>query len=65
MNCYRGSLFLRLFATLAIAFLAAAIYPEDHWSFSSKLTVANFDETVKTQVDSGKTLFVRWIASSG
>ncbi len=44
---------------------AFAIYPNDHWSYSKQLTTANFDEYVKSQVDAGKTLFVRWIASAG
>jgi len=43
----------------------AAIYPDDHWSYSTKLTPDNFDSFIKTGVDSGKTVFVRWIASSG
>jgi len=33
--------------------------------YSTKLTVGSFDNFVKEQVDSGKTLFVRWIASEG
>jgi len=44
---------------------ATAIYQDDHWSRATKLTVANFDETVKREVDAGKTFFVRWIASAG
>jgi len=52
--------------TLALAaFAGASIYPEGHFDTSIKLTQANFEETVKTQVDSGKTFFVRWIASEG
>jgi len=52
---------------LSMVALAAvgAIYPDNHWDYSTKLTLANFDETVKTNVDAGKTLFVRWIASAG
>ena len=51
---------------LAAAFgVAAAIYPDDHWTYSKKLTSGDFDEYVKSQVDAGKTLFVRWIASEG
>lgn len=42
-----------------------AIYPDDHFTFSKKLTVSNFDAEVKEAVDSGKTMFVRWIASPG
>jgi len=41
------------------------IYPTDHWKYSTKLTTSTFDETVKQNVDSGKTLLVRWIASEG
>jgi len=41
------------------------IYPADHFKRSHKLTTSNFDDIVKREVDSGKTLFVRWIASSG
>jgi hypothetical protein len=42
-----------------------SIYPEGHWDRATKLTVDNFDATVKEKVDSGKTFFVRWIASEG
>lgn len=42
-----------------------AIYPDGHWDRSKKLTVDNFDATVKAEVDAGRTMFVRWIASSG
>jgi len=42
-----------------------AIYPDDHWNFSTKLTVDNFDSTIQKEIDAGKTVFVRWIASPG
>jgi len=42
-----------------------AIYPDDHWSRVHQLTVDNFDDIVKQEVDAGKTLMVRWIASAG
>ena len=45
--------------------LAAGIYPEGHWKHATKLTPANFEGFVESQVDAGKTLFVRWIASEG
>ena len=51
-------------AVLTVGILAG-IYPEGHFDRVTKLTTANFEETVKTQVDAGKTLFVRWIASEG
>jgi hypothetical protein len=58
---------LFLFGMLAAALIGvcSAIYPEGHWDFSTKLTVDTFDDVVKREVDAGKTLFVRWIASAG
>jgi len=50
---------------LVLGLVGASIYPEGHWSRSTKLTVENFDDEVKKVVDSGKTFFVRWIASEG
>ena len=45
--------------------LVHAIYPSDHFDYSTKLTSNNFDDHVRSVVDSGKTLMVRWIASPG
>ena len=39
--------------------------PEGHFDKVHKCTQGNFDALVKEQVDAGKTLFVRWIASEG
>jgi hypothetical protein len=50
---------------MLLATLAVAIYPENHFDVVTKCTQATFDGFVKEQVDSGKTLFVRWIASAG
>ena len=50
---------------LALASTVAAIYPDDHWTYSTKLTSDNFEAKVKAEVDAGRTLFVRWIASAG
>jgi len=44
---------------------ALAIYPDDHWSYSTKLTKDNIDSVIAENVDSGKTLFVRFVASAG
>ena len=44
---------------------AAGIYPDDHWQYATKLTTSNFNDEVKSAVDSGKTMFVRFIASEG
>jgi len=57
-----------LAATLAAVLFetsASSFYPVDHWTYVKKLTTDNFDEEIKTAVDSGKTMFVRWIASEG
>ena len=60
---------LQCCTTMALAVLTvgllAGIYPEGHFDRVVKLTTSNFEETVTTTVDSGKTLFVRWIASEG
>jgi hypothetical protein len=57
------------FSVLVGALLAGAanagIYPDDHWTHATELTAANCDEFVKTNVDAGKTVFIRWIASEG
>jgi len=50
---------------LLITLVIGGIYPESHFDVSTKLTVQNFDETVKDRVDQNKTFFVRWIASEG
>lgn len=42
---------------------ATAIYSSDHWKYSTKLTKENFESTVQSEIDAGRTLFVRWIAS--
>ena len=54
-----------LFALSLVHQQVTAIYPEDHFSFSKKLTTSNFEDEIKEAVDSGKTMFVRWIASAG
>ncbi len=49
----------------ALLGVASAIYPDDHWSYSTKLTASNIDDEIKAAVDGGKTMFVRLIASAG
>jgi hypothetical protein len=44
---------------------AAAIYPDGHWNHATKLSSAVVDDFVKENVDAGKTVFIRWIASPG
>lgn len=43
----------------------AGIYPDDHWTYATELNEQNADEFVKINVDAGKTVFIRWIASEG
>ena len=52
-------------AAAVLSVLALAIYPDGHFDKVNKCTEANFEGLVTSTVDSGKTLFVRWIASAG
>jgi len=61
----RGRLGCPAMALVAFGILAAGIYPSDHWDHVTKMTTSNFEPFVKEQVDAGKTLIVRWIASAG
>jgi len=57
---------LRVALTFALATsVRAGIYPDGHWDTCTKITTSNADEFVKTNVDAGKTVFIRWIASEG
>jgi hypothetical protein len=57
---------MRGLAGVTLASLAvAAIYPDDHWGYSTELGPDNFETFVKDKVDAGKTVFVRFIASEG
>jgi hypothetical protein len=47
------------------AYTEGNIYPAGHFDRSVGLTVDTFDNFIKDSVDSGKTAFVRWIASEG
>ncbi len=50
---------------LLTAALLAGIYPDDHFDVATKCTKDNIDDLIKTNVDGGKTLFIRFIASEG
>lgn len=54
---------LRLSLALLASSVAVAIYPDDHWSFSTKLTTSNYADEIQAGIDNGKTVFVRFIAS--
>jgi len=57
------SVMVGMLATASVA--RAGIYPDGHWETATKLTTSNADDFVKTSVDAGKTVIVRWIASEG
>ena len=52
-------------SSIPVALARPSLYPEDHWSHSPRLTEANFESTVRSEIDAGRTLFVRWVASEG
>jgi hypothetical protein len=54
-----------LVGALVAGAVNAGIYSDDHWDHVTELTAASADEFVKTNVDAGKTVFIRWIASEG
>jgi len=56
---------MKIFMALGLLSAVGAIYPDGHWDHATKMTVDTFDDVVKKEVDAGKTLFVRWIASAG
>lgn len=43
----------------------SAIYPDDHWNYSTQLTSDNFEGHLQSEIDAGRTVMVRWIASAG
>jgi len=61
---------MAVLTTLALALVGLAagdgIYPDGHFDYVTKVTdEGEFEDLIKTEVDAGKTLFVRWIASEG
>jgi len=54
-----------LIGLVAASVAQADIYPDGHWDRSTELSTANVDDFVKENVDKGKTVFIRWIASEG
>jgi hypothetical protein len=57
------SILFRVLASVAVA--QAGIHPEGHWDRCTALTPETADDFVKENVDAGKTVIVRWIASEG
>jgi hypothetical protein len=59
---------MKLQFAIVVAILVAGvngIYPDGHFNFATKLTQENVNEFVKNNVDAGKTVFIRTIASPG
>lgn len=61
---------LALFASSAVVLASGAgagagagIYPDDHWSYSTKLTTGTYADEIQSEIANGKTVFVRFIAS--
>jgi len=48
-----------------VAGTADSLFAADHWTYSTDLTPDTADEFVKSNVDAGKTVFIKWIASEG
>jgi len=47
------------------AVVQGGLYPEGHWDRATELSPDSADDFVKSNVDAGKTVFIRWIASEG
>jgi len=57
---------LTTMAMTLVGLAAAGIYPDGHFDYVTKVSdESQFEDLVKQEVDAGKTLFVRWIASEG
>jgi len=62
----RMAAFSALVRVLALGTVAhAGLYPDGHWDRATELSTENADSFVKENVDAGKTVFIRWIASEG
>jgi len=51
--------------SVAIAASAGSFYSPGHWNYVKRLNSRNADSEIKQAVDAGKTMFVRWIHSTG
>lgn len=57
---------LTTLALTLVGLAAGGIYPDGHFDYVTKVSdESQFEDLVKSEVDAGKTLFVRWIASEG
>jgi len=54
-----------LIGAVVVGTVSCSLFAEDHWTYSTDLTSENVDEFVKSNVDGGRTVFIKWIASEG
>jgi len=57
--------FSALLVLSSLSLTRGGIYPDGHWDRATELTADTADAFVKDNVDAGKTVFIRWIASEG
>ena len=57
--------FKQLMAAALVVTTAFGIYPSDHFDYSTKLTEDNYEAFLSDNLQSGKTVLVRTIASPG
>jgi len=63
--CFDMAPMSALLVLSAVALVHGGIHPDGHWDRCSELTPDSADNFVKENVDAGKTVFIRWIASEG
>jgi hypothetical protein len=59
------SLASRVLLIFGLLQTVSAIYPDDHWNYSTQLTFENYESHLQSEIDAGRTVMVRWIASPG
>jgi hypothetical protein len=64
MRIFAGSTLLLLLSAVFAVNADDLIYPDDHWNYSTRLTDENFESIVSAEIEAGKTMMVRWIASA-
>jgi hypothetical protein len=63
MRVFAGRTLLLLLSAVFAVNADDIIYPDDHWSYATRLTEENFESTLTAEIDAGRTMMVRWIAS--
>jgi hypothetical protein len=63
MRVFVGRRILLLLSAVFAVNADDVIYPDDHWNYATRLTEDNFASTLTAEIDAGRTMMVRWIAS--